>query len=149
MGWVSDTFGGIKDAVSDAWDSTKDAVKDVTGISSMNDLLVPGFGVASGMGLLQGQGFMGQQLANTLAPLTGVPGQMPGGQMATGPLMGTAPASMTMGSGGTPPPETTGRDIAGLFGESGYSYGGPTQTSTALLQANPEAYQFNPLFGQG
>lgn len=139
MGFFSD----IGDSLSDAWDSVKDTVKDVTGIDSMNDLLMPGFGVASGMAALQGRGAIGE----FLQPLMGAPPMAGGMPQMTGPLMGNAPASLTMGAGGVAPAQTvtpSNQDIAALFGESGYQYG-PNQTSTALLQANPEAYQYTPL----
>lgn len=145
MGWLSDTWKDVKKGVSTGWESVKDEVKDVTGIDSLNSAFLTGFGLQSGLGALQGKGAIGE----ALGPLMGQQQAPPwaSGQM-TGPLMGTAPASMTMGTGGQPAPQVvqpSAQDLAGLFGESGYQYGGPSKTSTALLQSNPEAYQYQPL----
>lgn len=144
MGWLSDAWDSTKDAVSDAWDSAKDTVKDTLGIDSLNSAFLTGFGLQSGIGALQGKGVLGE----ALSPLMGQQQQMPQGMQMTGPLMGAAPSSLTMGTGGQPAPQTvqpSAQDLASLFGESGYQYGGPSQTSTALLQSNPEAYQYQPL----
>lgn len=144
MGWLSDTWKSAKDTVSDAWGSVKDEVKDFTGLDSMNDFFNP---IAQGSALLQGKGIIGE----TLSPLMQgppAPAWAQGGGGATGPLMGAAPSSLTMGTGGQPAPQVvqpSAQDLAGLFGESGYQYGGPSKTSTALLQSNPEAYQYSPL----
>lgn len=144
MGWLSKTFKKAKNAVSDAWSGAKDAVRDVTGVDSINSLIATG-GLAMVPANLNGQGFLGEALKDAISPLLAQPNQMPPASMMQGygPLSQPAPA-MSMGTGAAPDQSSSG-DIASLFGESGYSYG-PSQTSTALLQANPEAYQFNPLF---
>ena len=141
MGWISDAWDSTKDAVSSAWDSTKDAVKDVTGIESMNDLLFPGFGVASGMAALQGRGAIGEFLNPMLQPPGGT-----GPGAPTGPLNQPAPASLTMGAGGgaAPTQRSSPQSLASYFGNDGYAFG-PTETSAALLKANPDAYKFAPL----
>lgn len=142
MGFFSDVWKGAKDAVSDVWEGTKDAVKDVTGIDSMNDMLFPGLGVSSAMGALQGRGILGETL------MGGQPQPPPGLQ---GPMNQPAPPmSMgTGGGGGSGAGQVQGPDLASLFGDSGYAYGnegGGEPLSAQLLQANPEAYQFAPLF---
>lgn len=144
MGFLSDTWSDVKKGVSTGWESVKDEVKDVTGIQSMNDMLFPGLGVASGMAALQGRGWLGEQIQG----LHGQPMQPPGaGVGATGPLTQNAPAGLTMGGGGPVQAQTVapGGGVAGLFGDSGYQYGGSPSTSSALLQYNPEAYQYRPL----
>lgn len=150
MSWISDAWGGFKDALGgawdsisdiggDVWDSAKDAVKDVTGIESMNDLLYPGFGVSSGMAALQGRGLVGDFLNPLLQPPGGVG---PGGM--TGPLSQAAPP-MSMGTASAAASRRSApQDLASYFGGSDYAFG-PTETSAALLRANPEAYKFAPL----
>ena len=152
MGWLSSAWGGIKDAlggakdaVGDAWSGAQNAVRDITGVDSLNTLFATG-GLAMVPANLSGKGILGEALTNTLAPLTAVPNQGLMGQQMTGPLMGNAPANLTMGTGAQPAPQgqSAPNDLASLFGQTGYQYG-PSQTSTALLQSNPGAYQYQPL----
>lgn len=142
MGFLSDAWKGAKDAVSSGWDSVKDAVTDVTGVDSLNTLLLTG-GLAMAPAQLAGKGIFGEALNDALSPLLMPPGgTAPQGAMS-GPLNQAAPA-MSMGTGATPRPETVTPNLANLLGPSGNSYG-PTTTSAALLQSNPDAYQFAPL----
>lgn len=158
MGFLSDAWDSVSDAASSAWDSTKDAassawgstqdaIRDVTGVDSLNTLFATG-GLAMVPANLSGKGVLGEALYDTMGPLMGMgQQQMPQGMQMSGPLMGNAPANLTMGAGGQAAPQTvnpSAQDLAGLFGDTGYQYG-PSQTSTALLQANPEAYQYQPL----
>lgn len=144
---VSSAWDSVSDVASDAWSGVKDTVGDITGVDSMNSLLATG-GLAMIPANLSGKGVLGEALYDTMGPLMGMgQQQMPQGMQMSGPLMGNAPANLTMGTGGQPAPQImqpSPQDLAGLFGETGYQYG-PSQTSTALLQANPEAYQYQPL----
>jgi hypothetical protein len=145
VGFLSKVWSKTKKAVSSGWDSTKDAITDITGVDSLNTLLLTG-GLAMGPAQLSGKGILGEAFADALSPLTAVPPPL-GGQQVSGPLMGNAPANLTMGTGGQPTPQTaqpSAQDLASLFGNTGYQYG-PSSTSSALLQSNPEAYQYSPL----
>lgn len=145
MGWLSDAWDSTKDAVSDAWSGTKDAIRDVTGVDSINNLLMTG-GLSMVPAQLSGQGIFGEALATALSPLTQPYGQGQAPTMMSGSLSQPAPASLTMGTGGGGSAVTRGspQDLASYFGGSGYG-AGPSQTSAALLQANPEAFKFAPL----
>lgn len=132
MGFFSDAWDSVKDTVSDVWDDTKDAVKDITGIDSMNDLLMPGFGVASGASLLSGGGPLGSLLGGQQAP--------PNMAAVSGPLTQPAPANLTMGTARNPPSGS-----AGLMSPGGDMGGQSPALSAALLQSNPEAFQYQPL----
>lgn len=159
MGFISDIgdalssgWDSITDAASSAWGSIKEETMEFTGSDSWSDALLS-IGSAGAWPILrEGMEFLGGDMSG---PFEGVLGPLMGQQQAppwatgqmTGPLMGNAPANLTMGTGGQPAPQIvrpSPQDLAGLFGETGYQYG-PSQTSTALLQANPEAYQYQPL----
>lgn len=70
MGWLSDTFKGAKDAVSDAWSGVKDEVRDITGVDSINSLIATG-GLAMVPANLSGKGILGEALYDTMGPLMG------------------------------------------------------------------------------
>jgi hypothetical protein len=144
MGWLSDTWKKAKDTVSDAWDGAKDAVKDVTGVDSINSLIATG-GLAMVPANLSGKGILGEAITTAMNPLLQPYGQPAGGgQAMSGPLYQSAPA-MSMGTGGGGRTVASApSDLASYFGPSGYEFG-PQTTSAALLQANPDAYQFSPL----
>ena len=150
MSFLSKGWKKIKKGVSTGWSSVKDEVKDFTGVDSMNTLAM--FGpVAMGAAALGGQGMLGEALAGALSPLTAVPEDQwgPGGGPGTGPMYQGLPDSMTMGQGaGGATPAAPAPNLAGLFGESGYSYGSNDPISAQLLASNPAAYQYNPLFPQ-
>ena len=148
MGWLSSAWKSTKKAVSSAWDSTKDAITDVTGVESLNTLLLTG-GLANATATLSGKGIFGEAFADALSPLTTPPGGPPPGPAAQGPLNQPLPSNMGLGgiNASAPAPQAGASNIASLFGESGYS-SGPTTTSSALLQSNPEAYQYAPLARQ-
>lgn len=146
---VSSAWDSTKDAVSSAWDSTKDAITDVTGVESLNTLLATG-GLATVPANLAGKGILGEALTGALAPLTAVPQPPPGMAMGGGALAQSLQPGMSFGSGGSAPtlsqPGGAGGSagVASLFGKSGYEFGAQP-TSSALLQSNPEAYQYAPL----
>ena len=124
MGFLSSVWKGAKDVVSDVWDG----FEDITAYDEINDFASDAWSGLTDM-------FSGQQ-----AP--------PGGQQMTGPLMGNAPANLTMGSGAQPAPQVSqlsAQDLAGLFSQSGYGTPPAAPASTALLQSNPQAYQYQPL----
>lgn len=145
MGFFSDVFKGAKDAVSDVWKGTKDAVSDVGDVFSdgwdwVEDNTMWGFSTNLMEDLWSGVtgGLLGQQQG--APPPTAL----------SGPLNQPAPSNMTMGTGGSGSAENTvqGPDLSSLFDGSGYSYGpdGSAPLSAQLLQSNPDAYRYNPLF---
>jgi hypothetical protein len=145
MNWLSDAWDSAKDAVSSGWDSVKDTVKDVTGVDSINSLLLTG-GLAMVPANLSGKGVLGEALTTAMNPLLQPYGQGIAPQMMYGPLNQPAPSNLTMGAGAAPAPQVvqSPSNLSSLFGNSGYSFG-PSETSAALLAPNNEAYQFSPL----
>ena len=133
--WFQDN---IKDPVSDAWEGAKDEITDITGVDSLNTLLATG-GLATVPANLSGKGILGEALTSALSPLTQVPQQAPPPGFQGG-LNQPAPA-MSMGSGSAAPRQSS-RNVADLLGPSGYANNDSASTSSALLQTNPEAYQF-------
>jgi len=145
MGFLSDAWSSVKDTVSDAWSGVKDTVEDVTGVESMNSfLLAPG--LSSGIAALSGKGVLGEAVQGVINPLLQPYGQGQAPSMMSGSLNQSAPANLTMGAGAPAQAQVVGspNSLASYFGQEGYSMG-PTETSAALLAANPDAYQFSPL----
>jgi phage-related protein len=151
---LSDAWGSVDSAVSDAWGDVKGGIRDVTGYDSLNQLATEGLLTGGILPATKTAANLGGQALNELGLLGGQqqPMQQAGLNPANNPMLNQpnmGGGGMTFGSAGNwqNTQQQAGRDIGSIMGADGGRQGeGSPNISAALLRANPEAYQVQPLF---